>query len=86
MLGNESMSTLSGEPERESSKPVRNYLVVDKHTTIVVADGIRTRREARLIKAKYEGKHVAVNKRPMPSRYYVETDIDNPNGPGLYIH
>ena len=63
------------------------YAVVDKQTTEVVARGLRTRREARLVKRDLEYKNLAANNhQPLPSRYFVETDVDHPNGPGIYLH
>ncbi len=65
----------------------KNYAVIDKHTQTVVAQNLRTRKEARLAKRELEQTHRAANEhRMMPSRYFVETDVDHPNGAGIYSH
>ena len=63
------------------------YVLIDKETQEVVHQGIRTRQEARILKRELEYKHSAANDfRPMPSRYFVETDVDHPSGAGIYLH
>lgn len=65
----------------------RKYAIIDKQTTNVVVDHLQTRQEARILKRELEYKHRAANEfRNMPSRYFVETDVDHPAGPGLYYH
>ena len=63
------------------------YVVVDKQTTQVVVSGLKTRKDARNAKRDLEYKNeVANNFRKTPSRYFVETDVDHPNGAGIYSH
>jgi hypothetical protein len=63
------------------------YAVVDKTTTAVVLRGLKTRQAARIAKRELEYKHRAANEhRNLPSRYFVETDVDHPYGPGIYLH
>lgn len=64
----------------------RRYAVIDKQTQIVVRDGIRTRMDARYIKRQFEAKWQAESGAKMPSRYFVESDIDHPAGAGVYYH
>jgi hypothetical protein len=65
----------------------KRYVVIDKQTTQVVVDNLRTRDAARIAKRDLEYKHREANEfRNMPSRYFVETDIDHPSGAGIYLH
>lgn len=67
--------------------PSNRYVVIDKQTEAVVVKGLRTRQDARIAKRELEFKHRAENSHhAMPSRYYVETDVDHPAGVGLYYH
>lgn len=70
-----------------NEEKTKRYVVVDKTTTQVVAEGIKTRQAARIAKRELEYKNKADNQfRPVPSRYYVETDVDHPSGAGIYYH
>lgn len=63
------------------------YAIIDKNTTLVVVRGLQTRKQARLAKRDLEDKNLAENNhQPLPSRYFVETDVDHPNGSGIYQH
>lgn len=66
---------------------MNKYVVVDKRTEAVVLKGLATRQAARLAKRELEYQEKAANNhRNMPSRYYVETDVDHPAGVGIYYH
>ena len=68
-------------------KKDRKYVVIDKQTTTVVAEHLATRQAARIKKRELEYAHRVANElRNMPSRYFVETDIDHPAGAGIYLH
>lgn len=65
----------------------RKYVIVDKQTTAVVMTHLQTRQEARLKKRELEYQHRAANGfRNIPSRYFVETDVDHSAGAGVYYH
>ena len=65
----------------------KRYAVIDKTTQSVASEGHKTRNAARMAKRDLEYKHRAANGfRPTPSRYFVETDVDHPSGPGIYYH
>lgn len=61
------------------------YAIVERSTTLIVSRGFHSRQAARIAKRELEYKIRAANEhRNMPSHYYVETDIDHPNGAGIY--
>ena len=63
------------------------YAVIDKSTQQVVQRGLKTRQLARIAKRELEYKESAANSfHPRPSRYFVESDIDHPQGAGVYYH
>jgi len=66
---------------------MKRYRIVDSTTEEVVAEDLQTRQAARMLKRQLEYKHRACNSfHAMPPRYYVETDIGHPAGPGIYYH
>lgn len=65
----------------------KRYVVIAVETQQVVAEGLRTRAEARIKKRELEYAYRAKNEfRPVKSQYYVETDADHPSGAGIYLH